>query len=212
MITTADATKLGVTVVTDANANVPLPPPPSRYISPDAAILFNKSIIARPLGIPQVCEVKIKNTEYRYRWVNRDGQGGRIYMQRRAQGFTNATNDDVEVLGGDAECRDGEIRAGDLILMKIQADKYDAAMKYNMVKARSQANMRGISLEGASSDVMADDKPHRVSVANEPFARSGKATPFIPENPDALINDSINSGRVNAARTAVEDFRKEAGK
>jgi hypothetical protein len=211
VLTTVEAAKLGQNVATDANANVPLPPGPARSISPDAAILFNKAIVARPLMVPEVCSIQIKNTEYRYRWVNRDGQGGRIYMQRKAQGFQNATNEDVKILGGDASNKDGEIRAGDLILMKIRAEIYDAAMKYNMVKADTMARTRGVQLENASSDVFADDKPRRVSVSEQPFSKSGKATAFIPENAEALIKDSIQSGRVDKARTAVDEFRRDGG-
>lgn len=162
--------------------------------------------------VPEVCSIRIKNTEYRYRWVNRDGQGGRIYTQRRAQGFTNATNSDVEILGGDATTKDGEIRAGDLILMKIQANLYDAAMKWNMEKALSLSRMRGVSLEGASSDPMVDDKPRRVSVSDEPFSRSGKAATFIPSSREveALLNDSTKSGRAEETRQVVDSLRKEA--
>jgi hypothetical protein len=207
VITTADATKLGASVVTDVNANVALPLDQSRAISPEAAILFNKSVVARPLMTPEVCSLKVKNLEYRYRWVNRDGQNGRIYMQRKSQGFINATTEDVELLAGDVMARDGEIRAGDLILMKIQADLYDAAMKYNMQKALTMARTRGVHLEGASSDVMVDDKPRRVSVAEEGFSKHG-ATPFIPTNADQLINDSISSGRVDKTRATNEKLGK----
>ena len=214
MLTTETGTKLGQSVVTDVNANVPLPPNPPRSISPEAALLFDKSVVARPLMVPEVCSIRVKNTEYRYRWVNRDGQGGRIYTQRRAQGFLNATKDDVEILGGDAESKDGEIRAGDLVLMKIRADIYDAAMKYNMQRAMAQARMRGVHLEGASSDVFADDKPQRVSVADEPFNRSGKAVAFIPSSAEAeaMINDSIKAGRNEEARQAIESVRTKAEK
>lgn len=210
MITTTDGTKLGQNVVTDVNANVSIPADKSRTLSPDAAILFNKSIVARPLMVPEVCSIHIKNQEYRYRWVNRDGQGGRIYMQRKAQGFTNATSNDVEILNGDAESRDGEIRAGDLILMKIQADLYDAAIKYNIQKAMAMARTRGVMLEGASSDVMSDAVPRRVSVSEEAFAKSGQATPFIPTNAEAIIEESIKSGRVEQTRATVDKLRKSA--
>ena len=210
MLTTHDGTKLGANIVTDVNAPVELPPSKPRTISQEAAILFDKSIVARPLMVPEVCSLRVKNTEYRYRWVNRDGQGGRMYTQRRAQGFINATLEDVEILGGDAQAKDGEIRAGDLVLMKIRADIYDAAMKWNMQKAVTQANMRGVHLEGASSDVNSDSKPTRVSVADEPFNRNGKAVAFIPSSAEAeaMINDSIKAGRAEEARKAIDSVRK----
>jgi hypothetical protein len=208
VISTANSAKLAANVVTDVNANVLLPAETSRAISPDAAILFNKSVVARPLMTPEVCAIKVKNNDYRYRWVNRDGQNGRIYMQRKAQGFLNATVEDVELLGGDAEARDGEIRAGDLVLMKIQADRYDAAMKYNMIKAHTLARTRGVFLEGASSDVMANDNPRRVSVSEEPFSKKGLATPFIPDNAEQIINESIKSGRVEETRATNSKLGK----
>lgn len=211
MLTTDNGTKLGQEIVTDVNANVALPPGPARKISHEAALLFDKSIVARPLMVPEVCSIKVKNSEYRYRWVNRDGQGGRVYMQRKAQGFLNATLEDVELLGGDAQSKDGEIRAGDLVLMKIRADIYDSAMKYNMQKALTLSRMRGVHLEGASSNVFDDGKPQRVSVADEPFSRSGKAAAFIPSSAEAeaMINDSIKAGRNEEARQAVDAIRKK---
>lgn len=211
-LTTHDGTKLGQNIVTDVNANVPVDAPQSRTISPEAALLFNKAIIAKPLMVPEVCSLQVKNHEYRYRWVNRDGMGGRIYMQRKAQGFVNATDNDVSVQGGDVQAKDGEIRAGDLILMKINADQYDAAIKSNMVKAITYGNARGFYTEGGSSDVMSDSTPNRRTVSAEPGARTGQAVPFIPTNADAIVNDSIQSGRVEETRSVVDGLRAKKEK
>lgn len=212
-LTTQDGTKLGQTVVTDLatdpNANLEVPSGSSRKVSPEAAILFNKSIIAKPLMVPEVCSVHIKNSEFRYRWVNRDGLGGRIYMQRRAQGFLNATKNDVDVLGGDVQDKDGEIRAGDLILMKIRADLYDAAIKSNMVKANVLGNARGMYMEGASSDVNSNESASRKTISAEPGARTKMATPFIPDNADRLIEDSIKSGRAEETRATLDEMRSK---
>lgn len=197
-LTTQDATKLGQTIN------------PQSTLSHEAAILFDKSIVAKPLGVPQVCEIRIKDHTYRYRWVNRDGLGGRIYTERKAQGFLNATTSDVEVMSADVNTKDGEIRAGDLILMKIRADVYDAAIKSNMVKAQTLANARGFYLEGASSDVNSNSVPNRKTVSAEPGVQMGKITPFIPTNSDALVNDSIASGRVEETRAIVDDLRSSA--
>lgn len=200
-LTTQDSQRLTANPITDVNANVAVE---GRKLSSEAALLFNKSIIARPLMTPEVCSIHVKNTEYRYRWVNRSSSNGQMLAKRRAQGFVNATKDDVDLLSGDATNQDGEITSGDLILMKIRADLYDAAIKYNMVKALTLANMRGVSMEGASTDVMDDDKPRRVSVANEPFVRNGAVKPFIPDNPDSIVEDSISSGR---AAKAIEESK-----
>src|SRR5580704_887014 len=189
-ISTLDGTKLGQTVVTDVNANVPAPPAKAQVLSREAALLYNKAVVARPLMTPEVCSIKVKNLEYQYRWANRDALGGRIYTQRRAQGFLNATNNDVEVLGGDVSDKDGEIRAGDLILMKIRTDLYDGAMKHNMLKALQLQNARGMWTEGGSSDVHSDETPKAKTVA------AAGAPSFIPKaaEAEALINDSIHSG------------------
>lgn len=185
-LTTSDGTKLGQKLVEDVNANVEIPAREAAKLSPEAAILFNAAIIAKPLSTPEVCGIHVKNTEYRYRWVNRDGQGGRVYVERRSQGFLNATLDDVEILSADAETKDGEIRSGDLILMKIRADLYDAAIKLNMLKARHRAR------KAVADDVAASLKSFR---------------PFVPTDADALVNDSISSGRVEEARQLVEELR-----
>lgn len=207
-LTTNNSTKMGQNIVTDVNAPVEVTNTPARVISPEAALLFNKSVVARPLMAPEVCSIRVKNTEYRYRWVNKMAQGGRYYMQRKAQGFVNATTDDVEILSGDVTSTSGEITAFDLVLMKIRADLYDGAIKHNMERAAVMTRTRGVYYEGASSDVNSDAKPQRVSVANEAFTKSGKATPFIPDNPDAIVEDSIKSGRVNNTRKTMEELRE----
>jgi hypothetical protein len=216
--TTKDGTALGQTIVTDLpqasdpNGNVPVAAAQSRRtMSPEAALLFNKAVVAKALMVPEVCSIHIKDTTYRYRWVNHLSSNGQFYNMRKSQGFINATSEDVDVLSGDATCNSGEITAGDLILMKIQAERYDAAIKWNMQKAVAQTAMRGVYMDGASPDVMSDAVPKRVSVANEPFNKGGKVQPFIPTNTDAIIDNSISSGRVNAARSAVDGLRNDAG-
>jgi hypothetical protein len=206
-LTTKTSESISQNVVSDPNANTFIPSNQKRALSPDAAILFDRSIVARPLMVPDVCSLHIKNTDYRYRWVNRLSQGGRFYMQRKSQGFINATPADVQVLGGDAAQDKGEITAGDLILMKIRSDIYDAAMKWNMQKADALTRARGMYLDGASSDVNSDVTAKRVSVANEAFNKNGNAQSFIPDNPDALVDDSIKSGRVNATRKVTDELR-----
>ena len=185
-----------------------------RKLSPEAAILFDKSIVARPLNTPEVCSIHVKNTEYYYRWVACDALGGRVYMERRAMGFTNATSDDVEVLVGDAVKLDEngkpvkqmEIKAGDLILMKLPFGMWASHIKANMQKAQMLANMRGVFQKSGSTDVMSDEKPQRASVNQEAFDRS-KVSHFIPDNPDAMIKDSIDSGRVNKTREVMANLR-----
>lgn len=209
MLTTTDASKVSQNVVTDVNANIEVAPSRAKMISHDAAILFDKSVIARPLAVPEVGSIQVKNTEYRYRWVNRNGL---MYQRRKAQGFVNATTADVNILGGEITADKGEIVAYDVILMKIRADLYDGAMKFNMQKAAAMTAARGMYLDGASSDVNSDSVPKRMSVANEAFTKTGKAVPFIPTNTDQIISESISSGRVEEARATVDALRANAKK
>jgi len=181
-----------------------------RTLSPEAAILFDKSIVARPLNTPEVCSIHVKNTEYYYRWVASKALGGRIYMERKAMGFTNATTDDVEILVGDAVADNGQITAGDLILMKLPYGKWASHVKANMQKAKMLGDMRGVFMKSTagdrapSTDVNSDEKPVRASVSSEPFQR-GQVTNFIPDNPDAIIQDSIDSGRVEKTRENLQE-------
>lgn len=208
MLTTQDSQKIRESVATDLNANIEVPSPKVRHLSPEAALLLDKSIIARPLNVPSVSDIKVKNFEYRYRWVNRDGMGGQIYQQRRAQGFLNASNEDVEVLGGDVQTKDGEIRAGDLILMKIQCDRYDAAIKSNMQQAMRLERTKGAYLKSGSGDVFSDEKKAVGNVTEETAVAKG-VQQFIPKDVQSIVEDSVHSGRVLETRRTVESLKEQ---
>jgi hypothetical protein len=181
-----------------------------RTLSPEAAILFDKTLVARALNTPEVCSIHVKNTEYYYRWVAKDALSGRVYMERKAMGFTNATSDDVEILVGDAVADNGQITAGDLILMKLPYGQWAAHVKSNMQKAQTLGNMRGVFRKSGSTDVFSDEKPARASVNSEPFDRS-KISHFIPDDPDAIIKDSIDSGRVEKTRADLQERLEKRG-
>lgn len=198
-LTTQDSGKLAANLVTDATA---ADAKRAARISPEFALMLNKSIVARPLATPEVCSIHVKNTEYRYRWVN-----VKLLTMRKAQGWLNATTEDVNVQNIEGVAGIDEIRSGDLILMKIRADMYDGAIKWNIEKAARLSRARGMYLKDASSDVMSDATPQRESVSNEPFVRSGLAKPFIPDNPDAIVEDSISSGRVKKTRETMEALK-----
>jgi hypothetical protein len=196
---------------TDVNGNVAAASSGrQRMISPEAAILFDKAIIARPLNTPEVCNIHVKNTEYYYRWVNARASGGQVYMQRKALGFINATSDDVDVLVGDAVATEGEVRSGDLILMKMQFQRWASHIKANMQRAEVLGNARGLfNKTDVSTDVFSDEKPVRASVSQEPFARN-LAKPFIPTNPDALV-DGANVANARAAVNEIRNKIQEGG-
>lgn len=208
MLTTANSREVEQNVISDVNANLPAPESSrKKVLSPEAAILFDKSIVARPLMVPEVCSIRVKNLEYRYRWVNFSGRNGAIYMQRKAQGFTNATTDDVEVLGGDTTADNAKITAGDVILMKIRADLYDAAMKYNMQKAQVLQRSRGMYLKGGSGDVNSDAVAEKVSIGNDAHLSGGAFIPTGKESPDNLLARA--AGDAELARKQTSEIREK---
>lgn len=197
-------------LVSDVNANLAVTPNKVRQISPEAAIFFDKSVIARPLLTPEVASIRVKHTEYYYRWVPRpisNSPGtGLMYSQRLAMGFTNATSEDVDVLVGDTVVNETECRCGELILMKLPWEKWASHVKFNMQKASTLANARGMFIKNdVSTDVFSDDRPQRASVSAEPFSRN-KAVPFIPDDPDALMDKQPESATTKAKET-VKDIR-----
>lgn len=199
---------LTTTTADDIRSNLVTDKP--RKLSPEAQILFNKAIIARPLNRPEVASIHVKNAENYYRWVNRLSQSGRVYNERKAMGFVNATTDDVDVLVGDTVGSKDEIRCGDLVLMKIPFELWAGHVKKNMVEAHTLTNMRGVYNrdEAPSQDVFAEGgKPSRTSVSAEPFSRKGGAVPFIPENPDALI-DGQSAAAEAKAKAEVAKIRQ----
>jgi len=211
-LTTETSKHVAENIVSDVNANVAagggITP---RRISPEASILFDKAIVARPLLTPEVASIRVKHTEYYYRWVPRPigekAGTGLMYTQRLAMGFRNATNEDVDVLVGDTVSDGGEVRCGEMILMKLPWERWAGHVKSNMQRAQSLANARGMFFkEPPSTDVFSDDKPQRATVSQEPFSRS-KAVPFMVEDPDKLM-DSQPAGVTAKAKAAVKDIRE----
>ena len=213
MLTTKTASDISGNVseshVTDVNGNIPdhRAAGRTRVLSPEAAILFDKAIIARSLNTPEVCNIHVKNTDYYYRWVFSAGRG-QTYNQRKAMGFVNATTDDVDILVGDAVATEGEVRSGDLILMKMQYARWASHIKANMQRAQVLGNARGLYHKNdPSPDVFSDEAPVRASVAQEGFSRNA-AKPFIPGNPDQLVDGAnLADARktVNEIRTKIQN-------
>ncbi len=189
--------------------------PRSRELTLEARILFDKSIIARPLIMPEAAEIRVKNHDYQYRWVFCGGTkgtdaGNYNYRKRLAQGYTNATPEDVEVYGPEVSKEDGLIRTYDVVLMKIPCALIFAHYKANMLKAAALTRMRGVWLEGGSPDVFSDDTAKRVSVKQEPFVRASGLQFEIPDDPDRMVDESIKSGRSEKAREAVNSLRRKS--
>ena len=191
------------TKITDHSQAVNSP----RRMTSEAAILLDKSVIARPLNAPEVASIHVKNTEFYYRWVNRLHSNGRVYMERKAMGFVNATTEDVQVLVGDTVSNENEIRCGDVILMKIPFPQWASHVKRNMQTAEVLQRMRGVHNkdEELSNDVFSEGgKSGLASVANE---LKGKVSPFIPTDPDAII-DGQRADDAAKAREEISEIRK----
>src|SRR5215467_6092267 len=91
-------------------------------------------IDARPLQMPDFVNLKPKNAEIRFRWVNRC-VGVKESTQRLDEmtyaGFQYALPSDVQGAVLPNLIRNGHIVRGDLVLMKISRAAYDGALKYN---------------------------------------------------------------------------------
>lgn len=197
---------MALTTASQQEYSIPTKP---QKISQEAAILLDKSIVARPLSAPEVASIHVKNTEFYYRWVNRLHSNGRVYMERKAMGFVNATSDDVDVLVGDTVSTETEIRCGDVILMKIPFTLWAAHVKRNMQIAQTLQAMRGVhnKEDELSPDVFSEGgrSAHQSVKAD---LKGTKVSSFIPDNPDALI-DGQNSADTEKVRAQVEALRKK---
>jgi hypothetical protein len=182
-------------------ANVRLPN--GMVLSEDAQILLNKSIIAKPLGLPAAETLEIKDSNYRYRWVNRSGAGGSLFARRKAQGFTLATTKEVNPLSVDLTNDTGEIRLGDLVLMKITVGQYQAAMKATMTKAlilqRDKKYITNSKGDTPSSDIHSDDaaQVHSASEINKQAGDGKYMQTFEPSESvlEEKMGKDITKGR-----------------
>ena len=116
--------------------------------------------------------------------------------------------DPKAILVGDAVATEGEVRSGDLILMKMQYARWASHIKANMQRAQVLGNARGLYHKNdPSPDVFSDEAPVRASVAQEGFSRNA-AKPFIPGNPDQLVDGAnLADARktVNEIRTKIQN-------
>lgn len=113
----------------------------------EAELMANPIIEALPLGFGSALDIKIKRNEYAYRWVNRLAQEGGNYTKALSIGYSNATEEDIEVVDKNT-LRDKTIIVGDLILMKMPKLKYIAALKHNMQKANIVSSKKGLEKLG----------------------------------------------------------------
>jgi hypothetical protein len=153
--------------------------------------LFNPSISARPLHLPESGRIKtVKNKEYMYFLAfDRCGSNARHERveQLRAAGWEYATTDDVEMYSADNVKQKNEIRSGDRRLMKIPMQRWREIRKAQNLAALDQINPRRANAGPMSVESMtpgmasyaADDESirasARVSDPNEEL-RTGQIT------------------------------------
>lgn len=112
----------------------------------EADIAKYASILARPFSIPDVLKVDAKDPNYTLRWVMRRGQDGTRILQMRAMGFTLAQPEDVK--GGIDEAlvtaSDEGFIYQDVVLMKIQKERYYGYLASNLIKSNQAVGRVGV--------------------------------------------------------------------
>lgn len=135
-----------IPTITSANVPQTIPEgakPPVVDGAAAEAFIPDEQIEARPLTMPDFINIKPKNPNHSLRWVvfkvGKDESSLR-YEQALAQGFRNATVDDVQKVSP-AYIRDGGKRLvnGDVILMLHSRQAYVGALKRKDEQAKNLA-------------------------------------------------------------------------
>jgi hypothetical protein len=139
--------------------------------------LLDKSFEARPLTIPGVGQIGIKDTKYAYHWVRLkrgNNPDETRYMQMKAAGYSNATIQDVDPLVNSVRADCDEVRCGvDLILMKASPSVHYGALKFHQLRALEMTNPRSDestnrlmkSMDFESAKAMSDTRTYIPSAA-----------------------------------------------
>ena len=137
--------------------------PPSQW-SDELRDLFNPSISARPLHLPESGRIKtVKNKEFVYFLAfDRNGSNARHERveQLRAAGWEYATTDDVEMYSADNVKQKNEIRSGDRRLMKIPRMRWQEIRKAQNLAALDQINPRRANSGPMSIESMTPGMQH----------------------------------------------------
>ena len=147
---------------------------PSQW-SEELRDLFNPSISARPLHLPESGRIKtVKNKEYVYFLAfDRNGSNARHERveQLRAAGWEYATTDDVEMFSADNVKQKNEIRSGDRRLMKIPMQRWREIRKSQNLAALDQINPRRANSGPMSVESMTPGMAHYM--ADDESVRKG---------------------------------------
>ena len=169
--------------------------PVSQIPPQDLDDFMAESIVARPLRLPTMLDVRSKDPNYRLRWVFK-GKDGMRYNDMLAAGFVKATPEDVVGLNSDVMVKAEGITYNDVILMKIPT-----AILFGWYKHNALRSMRTVSRKGAhavakqQSDVMIrqginseySNSSDTVSAAQKGWTQddvSRSVVPYIPGEKD----------------------------
>jgi hypothetical protein len=128
--------------------NLPSSTPQSVTQSPSqqAQTLSDDQIVAKPLVDPDFTNLKPKNPNFVFRWVNRVAGSGARLEKMKASGFRVASYTDVASEIPIHFKKDGSIIHGDLILMIITRELYVGALKHNQQKAHKRLH-KGFAMQ-----------------------------------------------------------------
>ena len=170
--------------------------PSGQILSPEAQIMFDRSIVAKKMGAPASEEIHMKNLAFHYFWGNRVGGGGSRYAKLKTMGYVNATLDDVEPMAVEIEKDNpNEIRFGDLVLMKIPMQRWMAAEKAKMELAIAlQRRNKKFYKKAPSTDVNSDESPEMETLQDQSAGEAKYLRHFQPG--EAELNAKMGADKV----------------
>lgn len=133
-------------VITSANLPASTPESTTQSPSQQSATLSDDQIVAKPLIDPDFTNLKPKNPNFCFRWVNRVAGGGARFDKMKASGFRVAVYADVKDVIPEHFKKDGHIINGDLILTIIDRATYIGALKHNQQKAHKRLH-KGFAIQ-----------------------------------------------------------------
>jgi len=107
---------------------------------------LDEDIVAKPLVTPDFANIKSKNPNVSFRWIEFKAQDGLRFSQAQAQGWQVATEQDIvldNVISPYRKDGGSKFINGDIILMKMDRRRYLGALKHkhNVAAALNDASV-----------------------------------------------------------------------
>ena len=156
--------------------------PNGQWLSPEAQMMLTKSIVARDLSTPLTNMFKIKDYTYYYRLVNRSGGQGILYAKAKALGFVHATPEDAEPLTVEITSDNGQMRVGDLVLMKLPLERWIAHERSRMERTLAlQRRTRSYFNKTPNPSIHSDETPTMVDAQSQNMGDGKYLTHYQPD-------------------------------